>query len=297
MQKRVAWAVSAALVGALIGGYYAWRWIGHRDAVVAPAVPPRAESATPAPAKPAIQHPIEHAGPTAVAKMPLPALDASDGEFQDAIARLIGRVGFLDLVRPESVIRHIVVTVDNLPRKTLAARLSPVKPVPGAFVSSDAGANPTLAAVNVSRYTPYVTALDAVDAGKLVAVYAYFYPLFQQAYQELGYPNGYFNDRLVEAIDVMLASPELSGPIALAQPRVLYQFADPDLEALPSGQKIMLRIGPENAARVKAKLAAIRRALTGHGANAIAPAAAARHAPAVSAPSAPAPSSTTASGG
>jgi hypothetical protein len=42
------------------------------------------------------------------------------------------------------------------------------------------------------------------------------------------------------------------------QPKVLYEFADPALEALPSGQKILLRMGPENAARVKAKLREIR---------------------------------------
>ncbi|HYL23657.1 MAG TPA: DUF3014 domain-containing protein [Burkholderiales bacterium] len=42
---------------------------------------------------------------------------------------------------------------------------------------------------------------------------------------------------------------------------MLYEFADPDLETRSAGQKILLRMGPENAARVKAKLWEIRREL------------------------------------
>ena len=50
----------------------------------------------------------------------------------------------------------------------------------------------------------------------------------------------------------------VSGPIALVQPKALYQFADPELEKLSAGQKIMIRMGPANAAKVKAKLRQIR---------------------------------------
>ena len=42
----------------------------------------------------------------------------------------------------------------------------------------------------------------------------------------------------------------------------MYQFADPELEARSAGQKIMIRMGSENAARIKAKLQEVRRELT-----------------------------------
>jgi hypothetical protein len=102
---------------------------------------------------------------------------------------------------------------------------------------------------------------QAVDAKQLVALYVYFYPLFQQAYEELGYPKKYFNDRLVEAIDDFLAAPEVSGPVKLVRPKVMYEFADPALEALSAGQKILIRMGPENAALIKTKLRDLRREL------------------------------------
>ena len=87
------------------------------------------------------------------------------------------------------------------------------------------------------------------------------YPLFQQAYVELGYPNGYFNDRLVGVIDHLLAAPEPKAPIALTQPKVMYEFADPALADLSAGQKIMVRVGLDNEPRLKAKLREIRKAL------------------------------------
>jgi len=104
---------------------------------------------------------------------------------------------------------------------------------------------------------------DAVDAKTLVGIYVHFYPLLQQDYRELGYPNGYFNDRLVQAIDDLLAAPDAAAPLALVQPKVFYQYADPELESRSAGQKMMMRMGSENAAKVKAKLRDIRAELTG----------------------------------
>jgi len=53
----------------------------------------------------------------------------------------------------------------------------------------------------------------------------------------------------------------VKGPIALVQPGVQYQYADPKLEALSAGQKAMLRMGSANAAVVREKLRALRAAL------------------------------------
>jgi len=77
----------------------------------------------------------------------------------------------------------------------------------------------------------------------------------------LGYPSQYFNDRLVEVIDHLLAAPDLSGPIELARPSVMYVYTDPALEALSSVQKTLLRMGSQNAAVVKTKLREIRTAV------------------------------------
>ena len=155
---------------------------------------------------------------------------------------------------PKDLIRHVVITVDNLPRKSMRPQMWPVRPAAGTFIVTDGAIAPT----NAERYTPMVRALEAADPEKLVAVYVRWYPLFQEAYREQGYPDGNFNDRLVETLDSLLATPNVSGNVAVTQPKVLWQFADPALEALPVAQKIMLRMGPDNERRVKAKLTVIR---------------------------------------
>jgi hypothetical protein len=154
-----------------------------------------------------------------------------------------------------------VATIDNLPRDNLSLRLMPVKPVPGLLVTTGTGENLALSPRNGARYRPYVRLAEAVPAQGLVAVYRRFYPLFQKQYENLGYPGKYFNDRVVEVIDHLLEAPEIQGPVLLSQPRVLYEFTDPKLEGLSAGQKILLRMGPEHALKVKAKLREIRQAL------------------------------------
>jgi hypothetical protein len=60
----------------------------------------------------------------------------------------------------------------------------------------------------------------------------------------------------------LLATPQPSGPIELERPNVMYTYADPALEARPAGQKLLLRMGPDNAAALKAKLMELRTLLT-----------------------------------
>jgi len=104
---------------------------------------------------------------------------------------------------------------------------------------------------------------EAIDSAKLAALYFHYYPLFQQAYRDLGYPKGHFNDRLVQVIDHLLETPELEGPVALVRPKVFYLYADPGLESRSAGQKILMRTGAENTRRVKAKLKEIRGEIAG----------------------------------
>ena len=251
------------LLGAIIAAagviYYFWQLrVEPQPPAPTPASTPQA---TPQPnAAPRIEHPIEVAGAPAAA--PLPALAESDSSLQEALAGLFGGASFDLLFHPQDVVRHFVAAIDNLPRKTVAQRIMPIKPVTGAFRTSGPEGSTVVGPDNAARYTPYVRALEAVDSAKLVALYVRFYPLFQQAYAELGYPSRYFNDRVFEVIDHLLATPDVRGPIALVQPKVMYEYADPALQDLSAGQKMLVRMGPENEAKVKAKLRELKKGLS-----------------------------------
>lgn len=248
MKRFFLWLVPVALLAAL-AGLYLWPEGEKPEPQTAAAPAP-----TPAPAN---RYPVES---DELPADPLPPMAESDGVIRDALAALLGQKlpKFLYL---KNIIHRVVATVDNLPHDHVSPRLMAVKPVPGIPVTQNIGEGLVLSPRNASRYQAYVRLADAVPTDALVAAYARFYPLFQEQYEKLGYPDKNFNVRVVEVIDHLLATPEVSEPIRLVQPRVLYEFADPKLETLSAGQKILLRIGKVNRNKLKSKLQELRQAV------------------------------------
>jgi len=264
------------LVAVLVGAAAVWLFRDNLGAVlpgaapapaaVAPAAAPPLAPSPPAPAAaasgaPPIQHPIDPVAADAA----IPALADSDAAAWDALVGLAGGDAPLALLLRDHLIQRAVTMIDNLPQRRVAARSLALKPVPGqlSLTTDAAGAN-TIAEANAQRYAPYVQAFTHADAGAIVAVYRRFYPLFQQAYVELGYPQGYFNDRLVQVIDHLLqAPPAVAAPAVVLDARAgKYRFVDPALESLSVGQKALLRLGPAQDEAVRKQLQAIRVALT-----------------------------------
>lgn len=208
-----------------------------------------------------IRFPIEESAVGAAPSSTLPELDESDAFARRAMSSLLDNRVMQGILRNENVIRHIVVTVDNLPRSKIASRLLPVQPPQGRLRTQQAAEEMTIAKENYRRYEPYVAIAEDLDPENLVSLYVELYPLFQRAYEDLGYPDGYFNDRLITVIDHLLEADIPDQPVRVAQPHVLYRFSDPELENSSAGRKLMIRMGKENAERIKAKLRAVRRLL------------------------------------
>jgi hypothetical protein len=247
-------AVRGAVVVALlcIAAALIW-WFGLREH---PAPPP-APATTPVPVAEAPK-----ASPSAVAAPSLPALAESDDEMLQLASRLLGNGIEKYLLRPR-IVHRIVATVDSLPRSRVPLQVMPVRPVGGTFLTTGSGPALAISPDNADRYARYMEWVARMDTAQVVAAYRRDYPLFQQAYRELGYPNGEFNDRLIEAIDDLLEAPQPSPPVLLVVPRAMFEYADASLQDASAGQKILIRLGADNEARVKTKLRELRRALDG----------------------------------
>ncbi len=213
--------------------------------------PPPAEPAAPeVPVEPAAEVPAPPAAPPAVT-------------VEDEFTTLFDWQQYGDLFLLKTLINHFVVTVDNLTGPKLPQKFAFTRPPAGKFaVQKGADQSDYIDPANYQRYSKFVQFAQAADVSRFVAFYVKHYALFQLAYEDLGYPGRYFNDRLVDVIEHVLQAPDVRGPIKLVRPKVYYNFADPELEALSAGQKILIRIGPDHAAVVKAKLQELRQALT-----------------------------------
>jgi hypothetical protein len=251
MEHRPQLLLAAAAVVAAVGaGYYYWQMQGSPQAPV-PAQAPGAGGAR-------IEHPL-----APVSGAPLPPLADSDGALGAAIAALVHASALPEVFYPDRLARRWVATIDNLPREQVAIEVRALRPPGGPLATRGEDEALSIAPDNAARYARYMALLAAVDVGPAVALYRRFYPLLQEAYEELGYPGQYFNDRVVAVIDHLLATPDVAEPIRLVHPSVMYRFADPKLESLSAGQKALLRIGRENAAEVKKKLRALRAEIAG----------------------------------
>ena len=261
---------------ALAAAFLGWRWYQQQQPLhVEPASPVATapnDGPAPAPAPPPLPESLEPQNPIDAIALPasgLPTVADSDTRVMKALVDLMGSKNVADFLQFEGIVRRTVATVDNLAREQSPASTWPVQPAKQRFITEGKAGAQTIAAGNAARYTPIVQLAESINPAKAAKTYAQLYPLFQKAYEELGYPGRYFNDRLIAVIDHLLQAPEPSGPVQVRlvevkgkvssqRPWVRYEYADPQLESLSSGQKIMVRMGLENERRMKASLRGFR---------------------------------------
>ncbi len=181
----------------------------------------------------------------------LPALDQSDDVVRAAFFALKWKPGLSSLFLNEEMIRRFVVQVDNIAQGRLIAEQALFKGLSKDFSAKSKGQGYQLDKSNYLRYQPYLDLLESVPPEQIAALYKQFYPLLQAAYLELGYPDQQFDDRLQQAIKVLLSAPEISDEPDLTLPSVHYAFADAETEQLGLAQKQMVRLGQANQQRLK----------------------------------------------
>lgn len=256
--------IAVALVGALI-------WLrlrppgGAVESSPPPASPTAAAAAEVAPAAPAEAPPPVHVELPSAAPEVVAALDGSDAAVLQALTAAVDHHALDLLLVPRTILQRIVVTVDSLTREPAPLRFRAFPLVPSLPLTGNDADGLYWSEDNGRRYAPYVAALQAVDVERLVDAYVRYYPLLQQIYKDLGYPEGSFNDRLLAVIDHLLASPEAPRPLRLLRPKVLYLFADAAQEQASSGRKLMWRLTPEQQGIVKARLQDLRKAIVARG--------------------------------
>ena len=205
--------------------------------------------------------PVEVVEPEPVAAEPdgpvvqLPNLNDSDGLVFEGLRAFRSGVAVIRLLASDQLVRKFVVLVDNisrgeypqtgLPYRGIEQEM-PVQNIDENLFVMDASAH--------GRFDQIIDIFVALDTDQAVTLYRTLSPLFQQAYAEIGFRNVNFDDTLRSAVNIILRPPYIEGPYQLVKPSVMYLYADASIENLQNVQKQLIRIGPENTEKVKAKL-------------------------------------------
>jgi hypothetical protein len=251
-QLRV-WGVAAValIVAAALGAFFVMR----------PSSGPGAASSDPAaPARNDASRSGRPLGPE-VEPRELPPLDLTDTLVREMLGALSSRPELAAWLATDGLIRNFVASVDAVANgSTPSAQLRPLAPA-RPFIVNSRGAGATIDPRSYERYDGIAATVDALDANGLAHAYSTLRPRLDEAYRELGYPDGKIDSAVERAVGHLLEAPLLERAVEVQRLAVFYQFADPRVERLSAAQKQLLRMGPGNQRLIQDKLRGIARAL------------------------------------
>lgn len=188
-------------------------------------------------------------------------LDTSDGTVKTKLLTLSDYDAFARLLIDDALLERFVIMTNTLAEEGLAANnrvlVKPDKP----FRTYRQADKEWIDPASFKRYAPYVEVFESLETASLLQLYQEYKPAIEQIFSEIGSPSDNFEDKLKEAIDVLLDTPEVPFPVEVYTESVMYKFKDKQLESLTAPQKQLLRTGPENMRRIKAKLREIQETL------------------------------------
>jgi hypothetical protein len=231
--------------------------------ITEPPAPPEPPVPPPA-AEPVVVEAPEPVTPESPAVEPvvLPSLNNSDRFVRDEITGMDNGSPLLNLMSSQEIVRKFVTATENVSRGFYPTQNLPLNMLDSPVVVQSIGEDRyLLSPASYDRYTPLVNAVVNMEATQGVQLYRKIMPLVNRAFGELGLPNRDFDQVLLSAIDNIINARTAEGPYELIRPNVNYKFADPAIENLREVEKLLLRMGPDNASRLKAKLVILRRQL------------------------------------
>lgn len=186
----------------------------------------------------------------------LPQLNDSDLSVKTQLSQYFAKQT-LKLVVQDDMIRRFVVYVDNIGKGKIAKKHSPIIEPQNSFTVVE-GDILTIAPQSYERYTPFVELFTSMTPQQAVNFYKEYKPLFDEAYEEIGYQERDFDEAVFDAIDMVLTTPIVTGNVPLLSESVVYKYAYSEWEQLPEAQKQLLRMGAKNVRKVKSALKGIK---------------------------------------
>lgn len=205
---------------------------------------------------------LEEVAETEEVSEPLPPLNQSDPVVQSRLAGLERGASLLRMLTSEDIIRKFVVFTHNVAEGELPQLEYPLRRLGSEFVVEEVDDNLyEMDPATYERFNPLIDTLVALEPEQAMRIYRNMRPLFQEAYAELGFGNVDFDEVVIQAIDEVMNARTVTGPFQLIKPSVMYVYAEGRIEDMSPVEKQLLRLGPENTEKLKARLPAYRERL------------------------------------
>lgn len=202
---------------------------------------------------------------TAAAALPdtleIPELDSSDGFIRDVGSNLSERPGWARWLVGDGVVRRFVTAVVRVSGGASPAPVLEFLEPEEDFRVRESGGETVIDPASYRRYDALAATFASLDTRRTAWLFRQIHPLFEEAHRELGFPEGTFDATLARAVENVLAVEVPDGPLRVVADQGVYRFRDPALESRSPAAKQLLRMGPENALRVQAKLRELAAAL------------------------------------
>mgnify|MGYP000037957463 FL=1 len=192
---------------------------------------------------------------------PLPKLDNSDDFIRERLLLISNKTEFAKWVKTDDLLRRTASYADGLSNGVLLSKIFPLSAPEGRFATHSSDGTIWLNAGNYERYDRTINTLISLPMDSMAKMFHFARPLLENAFSEMGYNPRQMDGIILQAIDMILATPIVAEPIRLSRDSVVYKFADPALESLLPLQKQLLRTGPENTKRIQQQAKALRDAL------------------------------------
>lgn len=181
-------------------------------------------------------------------------LNQSDQAVRELIASAQVPGSIREWSRHKELLRSVVAAVDNVAQgQSPAVQLAFLAPEEKFSVIEKNGTT-CLDPRSYQRYDRLIDMFMAIPDETLIFWYRKLSPTLETAFRELGYPGITFAQRLKQASEQLNQVPVLKEDVPLEKKVLSYAFTDINLEDLTPAQKHLLRLGPQNVARIQKKL-------------------------------------------
>ncbi len=192
----------------------------------------------------------------------LPPLSEMDAFLRPLLAALSARPELARWLATDDLTRQLAAAIDQASAGGSPARdfrmLAPQAPLTTAGRATQRTIDP----VSYRRFDGLVSTVTSMDASSAAKIYRTIRPRLNEAYQGLGNANRDVHNALLNALDILLDTPVVKGPIRVVEgDGASWAYADADLEALAPTQKQLLRMGPAHTEAVQVWLRAFKNAI------------------------------------